>query len=55
MEDFVNVKKQKMTPRTLSKLVIEIISWKKAAVVSESFGRIRRLMRMGVTMNTSAR
>jgi len=38
----------------LSKLVNEMIGWKKVAVVWESCGRIRRLIRRGVAMNTNA-
>ena len=44
-----------MAPMMFNKLVIEMIGWKKDAVVSESWGRIRRLMRRGVAMNTGAR
>ena len=44
-----------MTPMTLNKLVTEMIDLKKVMVVSESCGRIRRLIRRGAAMNTSAR
>jgi len=44
-----------MTPKTLSKLIIKIIGWKKAVVVSDSCGKVKRLIRSGVAMNTSAR
>ena len=44
-----------MTPKALSKLVIEMIGWKKVAAVSESCVKIKRLIRSGVAMNTSVK
>jgi hypothetical protein len=46
---------RKMTPMTLNRLVIEMICLKNTTVVSDSCGRIKRLMKRGVAINISVK